>query len=285
MPAGAYDFRVGSLCCTVLSDGYVSYPSPWLFPNADPQELAAALKARRLPRERVLSPYACLLIETGRHVILVDTGGGEGLTTTGAIGARLEMAGIRRRDVTTVVLTHGHPDHIGGAVDGRGRPAFPNARYIIAEAEVDFWNAPRRDRGDLKLPTKVAAELGRTARDCLMILRHQLEPIDRECEIAPGLIALPAYGHTPGHLALLLASGTDRMVNLGDAAVHPLHLEHPHWHNGFDHAAGQAVATRRDLIDRAIRERMHVMAFHFPFPSVGRVEPLASGGWEWIPGW
>jgi glyoxylase-like metal-dependent hydrolase (beta-lactamase superfamily II) len=285
MPAGAYDFRVGSLCCTVLSDGYVSYPSPWLFPNADPQELAAALKARRLPRERVLSPYACLLIETGRHVILVDTGGGEGLTTTGAIGARLEMAGIRRRDVTTVVLTHGHPDHIGGAVDGRGRPAFPNARYIIAEAEVDFWNAPRRDRGDSKLPTEVAAELGRTARDCLMILRHQLEPIDRECEIAPGLIALPAYGHTPGHLALLLASGTDRMVNLGDAAVHPLHLEHPHWHNGFDHAAGQAVATRRDLIDRAIRERMHVMAFHFPFPSVGRVEPLASGGWEWIPGW
>jgi glyoxylase-like metal-dependent hydrolase (beta-lactamase superfamily II) len=127
--------------------------------------------------------------------------------------------------------------------------------------------------------------LGRTARDCLMILRHQLEPIDRECEIAPGLIALPAYGHTPGHLALLLASGTDRMVNLGDAAVHPLHLEHPHWHNGFDHAAGQAVATRRDLIDRAVRERMHVMAFHFPFPSVGRVEPLASGGWEWIPGW
>jgi glyoxylase-like metal-dependent hydrolase (beta-lactamase superfamily II) len=285
MPAGAYDFRVGSLCCTVLSDGYVSYPSPWLFPNADPQELAAALKARRLPRERVLSPYACLLIETGRHVILVDTGGGEGLTTTGAIGARLEMAGIRRRDVTTVVLTHGHPDHIGGAVDGRGRPAFPNARYIIAEAEVDFWNAPRRERGDSKLPTEVAAELGRTARDCLMILRHQLEPIDRECEIAPGLIALPAYGHTPGHLALLLASGTDRMVNLGDAAVHPLHLEHPHWHNGFDHAAGQAVATRRDLIDRAVRERMHVMAFHFPFPSVGRVEPLASGGWEWIPGW
>jgi glyoxylase-like metal-dependent hydrolase (beta-lactamase superfamily II) len=285
MPAGAYDFRVGSICCTVLSDGYFSYPTPWFFPNADPQELAAALEIRRLPRDRLLSPYACLLIETGRHVVLVDTGAGEGLTTTGAIGARLEMAGIRPRDVDTVVLTHAHPDHIGGAVDARGRPAFPNARYVISEAEVHFWNAPHPRPGDLKLPDEVAGDLGRTARDCLRILRHQLEPIDRECEIAPGLRAIPAYGHTPGHLALLLSSGSDRLLDLGDAAVHPLHLEHPAWHNGFDHAAAQAVVTRRDLIDRAAKEGMHVMAFHFPFPSVGRVAPLSSGGWEWIPGW
>ncbi|HWC95580.1 MAG TPA: MBL fold metallo-hydrolase [Candidatus Sulfopaludibacter sp.] len=285
MPAGAYDFRVGPICCTVLSDGYFSYPMAWFFPNADPAELAAALDARRLPHDRILSPFTCLLIETGSHVVLVDTGAGETLTTTGAISARLEMSGIRPRDVTTVVLTHAHSDHIGGAVDSRGRPAFPNARYILSETELDFWTAAHPDSRDVRLPDKVTADMAQTARDCLRILRHQLEPIDGETEIVPGVVAIPSAGHTPGHLALLLTAGGERLLHLGDAAVHPLHLEHPTWHNGFDQAAEQAVCTRRELVERAAKEQMHLMAFHFPFPSVGRVGPLAEGGWEWRPGW
>jgi glyoxylase-like metal-dependent hydrolase (beta-lactamase superfamily II) len=285
MPTGAYSFQVGTICCTVLSDGYFSYPTPWFFPNADPQELAAALKDRRLPHDQILSPYTCLLIETGRHVVLVDTGAGDGLTTSGAIGARLEMSGIRARDVDTVILTHAHPDHIGGAVDSHGRPAFPHARYLLSEAECDFWNAPHAGLHDLQLPGDVKSDMSETARRCLQILRHHIEPLAGETEIVPGVHAIPAPGHTPGHLALLLASGEDRLLNLGDAAAHPLHLEHPAWHNGFDQAPAQAVCTRRSLVERAVQERMHVMAFHFPFPSVGRVAPRTEGGWDWLPGW
>lgn len=285
MPAGAYSFQVGTIRCTVMTDGYCSYPTPWFFPNADPRELAAAQEDRRLPHGRILSPYTCLLIETGRHVVLVDTGAGATLTTSGAIAPRLEMSGIRARDIDTVVLTHAHPDHIGGAVDGRGRSAFPNARYILSEAEADFWSGPRADLRDVPLPDDVKHGMSETAQRCLLILRHQLELIDRETEIVPGVRAIPAPGHTPGHLALLLASDGDQLLNLGDAAVHPLHLEHPEWHNGFDQAAGQAVCTRRSLVDRAVQEHMHLMAFHFPFPSVGRVAARAEGGWEWLPGW
>jgi len=285
MPAGAYSFQVGSIGCTVLSDGYFSYPTRWFFPNADPQELATALENRGLSHDQVLSPYTCLLIETGRHVVVVDTGAGGSLTTSGAIVARLEMSGIRPRDVDTVVLTHAHPDHIGGAVDWRGRPAFPNARFVLSESEVDFWNCPRTDLHEIRLPEDVKLGMVETARRCLLILRHQLEPVDGETEIVPGVRAIPAPGHTPGHLALLLDSGGDRLLNLGDAAVHPLHLEHPAWHNGFDQAPDQAVCTRRTLVERAAREHMHLMAFHFPFPSMGRVEPRAEGGWEWLPGW
>lgn len=285
MPEGSYPFQVGSICCTVLSDGYYSFPTPWVFPNADPDELAWALDKRRLPQESVLSPYTCLLIETGRHVVLVDTGGGGSLPTTGALVARLEVAGIRPRDVDTVVLTHAHPDHIGGTLNSTGRPAFPNARYVLSELEWDFWTTGRAELRDLRLPKDVKGTMEFTARRCLGALRFQVEPIDGEGEIVPGVRAIPAPGHTPGHLAILLSSEGQNLLNVGDAAVHPLHLEHPAWENGFDLSGGIAIATRRELVERAASEKMHLMAFHFPFPSVGRVSKLPGGGWEWSPGW
>ena len=284
MPEGAYRFQVGSLSCTVLSDGYFEYPSPWFFPNADPLQLHAELEKRRLPHDRVLSPYTCLLIESGRRVALVETGAGSGSSTTGAILARLDMAGLRPRDVDTVVLTHAHPDHIGGAVDGRGRPMYPNAVYYIAEREWEFWTGRPRDLSGLRLPERVKQTIEASARRCLEPLRHQLEPVEREREVMRGVRAIPAPGHTPGHLALLLESGGRRLLNLGDAAVHPLHLEHPDWENGFDLAADCALETRRALLERAAVEQMHVMAFHFPYPSIGTVEKR-NGGWVWMPGW
>jgi len=285
MPEGAHRFQVGSICCTVLADGYLSYPARWFFPNADPKELAHDLAVKRLPIETILSPCTCLLIQTGRYALLVDTGAGNSLSTTGAVYARLEMEGLRPRDVDTVVLTHAHPDHIGGAVDGRGRPAFPNARYVLAEAELEFWKAPRASLDGLPVPYHAKAAMAGEARRCLEAVRFQLEPVSQEAELAPGVRAIPAPGHTPGHLAILIASGSDKLLNIGDAAVHPLHLERPEWENGFDHDAPRAVATRRELLERSVAERMRVMAFHFPFPSVGRVAGRDAGGWSWSPGW
>lgn len=289
MPAGTDRFQVGTMWCTVLSDGYVAHPAAWQFPNADRLELAQALDSRNLALDQIVSPYTCLLVETGREVVLADTGLGNRSSTSGAILARLEMAGIRPRDVNTVVFTHAHPDHIGGAVDWHDprtpRPVFPNARYVIAEAEWDFWTSSRVDLCGLRVDNQAKSDIQFTARRCLSALRHQVELIGRETEIVPGIRAIPAPGHTPGHLALLLSSGAHRLLNLGDAAVHPLHLEHPEWQNGFDLSPDSALATRRSLLEQAAAEQMHIMAFHFPFPSVGRVAARSAGGWEWTPGW
>jgi glyoxylase-like metal-dependent hydrolase (beta-lactamase superfamily II) len=288
MPAGSHRFQVGSITCTALSDGYCCYPTDWFFPNADREELNRALDSRRLPRESILSPYTCLLVETGRHVILVDTGAGESMATTGAIPARLEMEGIRARDVDTVVLTHAHPDHVGGAVDTRtrpARPAFPNARYIVSEAEIEFWMDPHRGAPGLSLPEEVQVSMRAAARRSLDALRYNVEPIDCETEIVPGVRAVPAPGHTPGHLAVLISSEGIALLDMGDAAVHPLHLENPEWRNGFDSAPDAAAATRRTLAERAGAAGVRVMAFHFPFPSVGRIAARPQGGWEWSPGW
>ena len=97
MPEGSHRFQVGSISCTVLSDGYYSYPASWFFSNANPDDLSRELESHHLPQDAVLSPYTCLLIETGRHVVLVDTGAGEYSSSAGAIQARLEVAGIRPR--------------------------------------------------------------------------------------------------------------------------------------------------------------------------------------------
>ena len=289
MPAGAHCFQVGSLRCTVLSDGYGSNPASWCFPNADGAQLAGALERRGASSERVVSPYTCLLIETNREVVLVDAGLGSRSNTAGAIVARLEVAGIRPRDVNTVVFTHAHPDHIGGAVDGRDplalRPMFPDARYVMAEAEWDFWNSLRPDLRGMQISEDTKSMILFTARHTLLALRHQVELIDRAIDVVAGVHVIPAPGHTPGHLALLLSSDGQQMLHLGDAAVHPLHLEYPKWQNGFDLEPERALATRRSLLAQAAAERMHVMAFHFPFPSIGRLAEGMNGGWDWTPGW
>ena len=285
MPEGSHAFQVGSICCTVLTDGYDSYPTEWFFANADPRSVQATLEGRGMPGQSVLSPFTCLLIETGRHVILVDTGAGSASRTSGAICARLEMAGIRPQNIDTVVLTHAHPDHIGGAVGRGGRPVFRNARHVLSEYECEFWTSRRPDLNHLRVPHELRTAMAPTARTALDALRFQIETVDRETEIAPGVRLIPAPGHTPGHLALLVTSEGHHLLNLGDAAVHPLHLEQPELENGFDQASAIAAATRRELLGRAVSEQMRLMAFHFPFPSVGRVAAREEGGWSWTPGW
>jgi glyoxylase-like metal-dependent hydrolase (beta-lactamase superfamily II) len=284
MPEGSYEFQVGSMRCAVLSDGYYAYPTDWFFPNADPVRLAEALDRRRLPHHAVITPYSCLLVETGSRVVLIDTGVGPSARTGGALLARLEMRGVRPRDVDTVILTHAHPDHVGGAITGGGRPVFSQARHILSEYEWSFWTRPRPDLDALRVPHDVRDSFAPGAKRCIETLRFQIETVDGEQEVVPGVRVIPAPGHTPGHLAVLVESEGQRLLNLGDAAVHPLHLEFPDLQNGFDQSPADAAATRRELLDRAVSERMRLMAVHFPLPSVGGIAVRPAGGWEWSPG-
>jgi glyoxylase-like metal-dependent hydrolase (beta-lactamase superfamily II) len=285
MPEGSHAFPVGSIRCTVLSDGYASYPAAWYFSQVEPGQLSRALAEHRLTPERILSPFTCLLIETGRHIVLCDTGAGPAATTSGALLARLDVAGIRARDVDTVILSHAHPEQIGGAVDGQGRPVFANARHIILDKELEFWNRAHPNLSALDVPEVFRRTMIHIARESLDGLRHQLETVERRCEIVPGVTVVPAPGHTPGHLAVEIVNGDDGLLHLGDAAFHPIHLEQPEWLCVLDLDATAATESRRALLTRAIEAKLRVMAFHFPFPSLGTVAARAEGGWSWSPGW
>jgi glyoxylase-like metal-dependent hydrolase (beta-lactamase superfamily II) len=269
-------FTLGGRRCVAVLDGTHEYAAARYFVGAPPEAVAGALARHGAPPpDRIPSPFTCLAVaDDAGGWTLVDTGVRELSPTAGRLHRNLAAAGVEAARVNTVVLTHAHPDHIGGIVDGAGRLLYPNARYVMREPEWAFWTS---DSGLAKVPPAFAA----AARKHLPPIRDRLSTVVREAEVAPDVRLAPAEGHTPGHGVVIVHPGREQLHVIADTVLHPAHLEQPSWETDYDMDRVQAAAAKRAVFDRAAAERALVLGFHFdPFPGLGRVARRGTG-WAW----
>jgi len=273
-----YRFKVGDFSCLAVSDGSYSYSPAALFANAPADILRSELERYGITTPLVTTPYTFLLVDAGQRRILVDLGAGPLAPTTGKLAANLLDAGYGPDQIDCVVITHAHPDHVGGALDAAGNLLFPKSRYYIRRREWDYWFCDE------------AANVTWEHYDFTSIARKNLAPmesrvtlVDGEEDLLPGVAMLDAYGHTPGHAVITFVSAGEKLMYAADTVIFPLHLEHPDWLPVFDMLPGKAEASKRRIFDMAANENWLVMAQHFPpFPSLGHVV-RKDEGWLWRP--
>jgi glyoxylase-like metal-dependent hydrolase (beta-lactamase superfamily II) len=267
--ASPHRLTVGAFELTIVSDGHLVLPTTFLAPDAPEADRAAILEEAGERGPEFNSPTNHTLIRAGSELILVDTGSGPHfMPSAGKLADNLAAAGIDRDAITTVVYTHGHPDHLWGVADDFEEVVFPKARYVVAAAEWDFWHGANAASG---LPPERAGFVT-GARRSYAHIKDKVRMVKPGDDVVTGLRVLATPGHTQGHVSLEVAGG-DGLIIGGDALTHALiSFRHPEWRPQADHVPDLAAATRARLLDRLAADRLRLIGFHLPWPGVGYVE-------------
>ncbi|MEG6507585.1 MBL fold metallo-hydrolase [Methyloligella sp. 2.7D] len=280
-----YRFKLGTFEITMVADARAMLDGPWPIVGEDqePEVVAQLMRANLLPESRFRPGFTPMVVNTGEALILFDTGNGaDGFVPRpdgGWLAAQLEPAGFSPDQFDVVVLSHCHPDHIGGMMEA-GAPLFPNARYVAGAKEFDFWN--KEDRLSAS-PDDIEFQTAQLFRKHMLPVAEKLSFIEPGDEVVPGIRVVEAFGHTPGHLGFHLESDGKQFLFWGDCAHHQVaSLARPDWHAFFDMDKEKGAETRRRIYAMAAAERLPVAGYHMPFPSVGFVEK-AQDGYRWLP--
>lgn len=272
-----YAVPVGDIEVLVISDGVLPITAKTLATNADAGEFGHWLESNFLPPDVLDWPLNVVVVRSDDRTILVDAGLGAefpDFPRAGQTVHRLEAAGIDPGEVTDIVLTHLHMDHVGGLLTaGLKERLLPDLRVHTAAREAEFWEAPEFSR--TVMPQPVPAALRSIATRFLEEYRGHLRTFETEYEVAPGVLISRTGGHTPGHSIVRLESRGDRMTFAGDAVFAP-GFDNPEWQNGFDHDPEEAARVRIHLLRELAATGEALVATHLPFPSVCHVAPAGD---------
>lgn len=264
-PPAAWRFRLGALELTALRDGgYVTPNDGGDFgTTAGPAAVGKLLGAAGLPIDRISLDVSVLVVRSPGRVVLLDSGLGP--TRHGALPRSLAMAGVSAAQVTDVLITHSHIDHIGGLLGADGAPAFPRAVIHISAIEWAWM------RGQDETRALAAA------------IAPQVRTFEPGRPVLPGITPVALYGHTPGHVGYEIVSRGQRLEDIGDTAHSSVvNLARPDWTGGMDLDPPAGAATRRRALDHLAASHELIFAPHFPFPGVGRIE-AHDDGFVWKP--
>jgi glyoxylase-like metal-dependent hydrolase (beta-lactamase superfamily II) len=258
---GFHRIQLGDIEVVIVTDGARSYPieKPFIR-NASIAEINAALAAASLEPETMTVEFNAVAVKTGASWTLIDTGNGaHRFASTGRLPANLDAAGITPEQIEIVLISHFHPDHINGLRGADGSAAYPQARIKVPAPEWDYW---MDDDNQRRIQDEDLLSHFQNARRVLRGLERQITPFRWGDEVGEGIQAVESRGHTPGHTSFV-----------GDAINQPaLYVTHPDWQPKSDVEAERSVQTRWRLLEYLEAEGMPVIGFHFPFPSLGRIE-------------
>ncbi|KAA3437658.1 MBL fold metallo-hydrolase [Rufibacter hautae] len=284
MEEEVFTFEVGQIRCTVFRDLMFKYQAKDYFINASPEELEPSLRRYHVTPDNIPSPFIAVLLQLGDKKILIDTGmgfsekplvfRGNPYVIKGRLHHLLHQEKIKGEDITDVIITHFHPDHIGGLFTEQGKLNFPNARFHTHEDEWAYWHSSLSGNQPALFRYFIEKNITPLKNLNLNLLRGDF------ADVLPGITAVKAEGHTPGQIAINIHSGKNHLLYISDAFLHPLHMERLDWQTNYDLDHQKARQSRVKLLELAHRDDMLINAFHFSFPGLGRIDKSGSG-WVW----
>jgi glyoxylase-like metal-dependent hydrolase (beta-lactamase superfamily II) len=279
---GYYRMMLGQFEITALYDGALDLDTKLLH-NTTPSELNKLLARMFVGNPKMQTAVNAYLVNTGTNLVLVDAGAAKLFgPTLGFILQNMRAAGYEPAQVDTVIITHLHPDHVGGIADADGKPLFPKAKIMVAKEDNDFWLSQKTADGS----PEAMQPFFKMARDAAApyLKGSQWQVFSEGSVLVPGIIAVKANGHTPGHTAFAVESDGQKLLIWGDLVhAHAVQFANPGVSIEFDIDQKQAIATRKSIFKTMAISKSLVAGMHLPFPGIGHVRWDGKESYSWVP--